>query len=116
MGRRRKFRLADIVWDGGRLSVVVDYRVRGSVSEYRVVPISGKRRRYGRASWRRAMDLHASGERSNTASLLTYRANQHLDDALDDRGCDCECCIHTAQPRSDFSHITGIMKGADDDR
>jgi len=31
-------------------------------------------------------------------------------------GCDCECCIHTAQPRSDFSHITGIMKGADDTR
>jgi len=114
-GRPRKFKLSEIVLHQGQTYVVVAHRLRGTKSEYRVVPLTGGRQRYGRALWKIAAELEAAGEFSATGSLLVYRANEWLDKELDGgRGCRCHCCPHTAIPRGMFSIHTGIMKDVDD--
>ena len=115
VGRPRKFKLSEIVLHQGQTYVVVAHRLRGTKSEYRVVPLTGGRQRYGRALWKIAAELEAAGEFSATGSLLVYRANEWLDKELDGgRGCRCHCCPHTAIPRGMFSIHTGIMKDVDD--
>lgn len=106
----RKFRLTDIVTDGHTNYVIVDHRVRGTKAEYRVVPVTGRRQRFGRAAWRMSNELHPTGERSAKGSLVTYRANEWLKAELDGRGCECHCCVHTAIPRGAFNQFTGEMK------
>lgn len=108
VGRPRKFQLADIVEDDkGRLYVVVDHKTEYTVSYYRVVPVTRRFERYGRAVWRTPQSLQATGRRSLSASVLTYRANQKLDEELEGRGCDCHCCIHYSLPTTDFNTRTG---------
>lgn len=72
--------------------VVVEYESIDDDRRYRVIPLDSKKRRRGDAVWMRAHLLESTGERSNTASLKTYRANE----SLIDRGCTCQCCIHEA--------------------
>lgn len=112
-GRPRKFNLGDIVNYDGEWQVVVDHRLRGTKSEYRCIALNYKRKRYGRAVWRSSGLLTATGEHSNTGSILTYRANEYLEAELG-RGCDCHCCIHTAIPRSEFNRASGELREADD--
>ena len=115
VGRPRKFKLSEIVLFDNHTFVVVAHRLRGTKSEYRVIPLTGGRQRYGRALWKIAADLTAAGEFSSTGSLLVYRANEWLENELSDgRGCRCHCCPHTAIPRGMFSIHTGIMKGEQD--
>lgn len=113
MGRHRKFKLASYVTDRkhGGMFIVVDYRVRGNKSEYKITPTNAKHQRFGPAAWRGAEELDTLNMKSSTGSLLTYRANEWLKEQYDgDRGCECQCCIHTAEPRSDYSRMTGVMK------
>ncbi len=112
-GRPRKFKLGEIVTSTltQGLFVVVDHQLRGTKAEYRVVPLSGGRQRYGRAAWVNTAFLQTAGEYSSTGSLVTYRANEYLQAELPEgRGCACQCCIHEAQPRSGFSIHTGDFK------
>lgn len=109
-GRPRKFKLGAIVQDPTteNLYIVVDHQLRGTKSEYRVIPTNGRYERFGRASWVESSNLEPIGKRSSKGSLVTYRANQMLEGEVG-RGCQCECCIHTAMPRRDFNMFTGDM-------
>ena len=118
VGRPKKFRLSDIVQhkETGAIAVVVKHRMRGTKSEYCVIPLTGGKRRFGPSSWRGAETLDATGLRSSTGSLVTYRANEWLDEQLPEgRGCLCHCCVHEAQPRKAFSTRTGVMRAEDYD-
>ena len=114
VGRPRKFKLGEIIKYDKGLGVVVAHRLRRTKSEYRIVPVSGGRKRYGRAAWKNSAELKTNGEHSATGSLVTYRANRWLNGELPEgRGCFCECCIHEAIPRKSFSRFTGAMKEED---
>ena len=114
VGRPRKFKLGDIVTDLHTDYVIVDHQLRGTKSEYRVVPLNRRYERYGRAAWRNSAEFTATDVHSSSGSLVTYRANRKLEEELPGgRGCACECCVHTAIPRDAFNKFTGEMK--DDD-
>jgi len=115
-GRPRRFKFGEIVLEGDLARVVVDHRTRMYKAEYRIIPLNGSSRRYGRAVWRASHLLQSAGKFSSTASLATYRANNWLDETLPEgRGCDCQCCVHEKQPHQAFSNITGKFLGEDDD-
>jgi len=108
-GRPRKFKLGAIVTDlDGNFYIVVDHQLRGTKSEYRIVPTNNRYERFGRAVWVESNKLEATGMRSSRGSLVTYRANQMLEREVG-RGCLCEYCAHTAMPRRDFNKVTGEM-------
>lgn len=110
IGRPRKFKLGAIAQhEDGHLCVIVDHQIRGTKSEYRVIPLDGRRRRYGRVAWTETSKLSPVGEKSR-GSIVTYRANRMMEQDLGGRGCGCECCVHTAIPLSAFNHHTGDMK------
>lgn len=112
-GRKPKFKQGAIVTSvlhPGKMFVTVDRRTRLAKAEYRCIPVSGNRNRYGRAIWIQSHNLTGTGERSGTGSILTYRANENLDAELEGRGCKCQCCIHVAMPKSGFVVPTGRMK------
>jgi hypothetical protein len=106
MGRPRKFKLGDIVWDDFRQqhSVVVNYRRSGTVSESRCIALDKRLRRRGDAYWERVQNLEPTAYRSQTGSIKTYLANELLEQQLEGRGCSCQCCIHEAQERSMFNN------------
>lgn len=114
MGRPRKFKLGEIVHRLDmemRLAVIVDHQVQGTKSLYRVIPMDGQKRRFGRAKWVDSNLLGPAGMRSKTASVLTYRANEKLEAELPEgRGCDCMCCVHTADPHAAYNHVTGEFR------
>lgn len=119
VGRPRKFKLSDIIRikETGTIGVVVRHRMRGTKSEYCVIPLTGGKRRFGPSSWKSSADIETTGQRSSTGSLVTYRANEWLEEQLPEgRGCVCHCCVHEAQPRKAFSRQTGVMKAEDYDR
>ena len=93
MGRPRKFELGDIVTgtvDGRVKYVVVDYENIDDQRRYRCIPLDFRKRRRGDAVWIFGWVLRGTDQRSGTASLKTYRANE----SLVERGCSCQCCIH----------------------
>ena len=93
MGRPRKFSNGEIVESyQGTLYVVVDYENIEDERRYRVIPLDFRKRRRGDAVWIYSWVLKSTGEHSGTASIRTYRANE----ALIERGCSCQCCIHEA--------------------
>ncbi len=113
-GRPRKFKLGEIILDANDYKVVVEHRLRGTKSEYRVIPLNGASKRFGPAAWRSSGLLTRTGRVSATGSILTYRANEWLDRELPEgRGCACQCCVHSAIPRNVFKVSTGEMM--DDD-
>ena len=110
-GRPPKFRFGAIVVDpDGQTWVMVDRRVKGTKSQYRGIRLTGGRRRFGPAKWMPSNILVATGERSTKGSVLTYRANEGMKAELGGRGCECQCCIHTALPRSGFKRKSGEWK------
>lgn len=119
MGRPRKFKNGEVVrrTDYDTLGVIVDHRIRGTKSEYRIVPVNNRIERFGRAAWVVASDLvgDALGRFSSKGTILTYRANEWLDAEIGGRGCDCHCCVHTAQDRSMWNHHTGELRRLDND-
>ena len=113
-GRPRKFKLGEIILDDNEFKVVVEHRLRGTKSEYRVIPLDGSSHRYGRAAWQSSGRLIPTGRHSSTGSILTYRANNWLDKELPEgRGCACQCCVHSAIPRNVFKVSTGEMMADD---
>ncbi len=105
MGRPKKFELGDIVEYIGSLQangvfVVVGYESIDDTRRYRVIPLDFRMRRRGDAVWKWSWILRATGQRSGTASVKTYRANE----ALIERGCSCQCCIHTAFGSSEWTN------------
>jgi len=97
-GRPRKFNNKDIVWqtDVKAYGVIVDWKsdITGH-GYYRVISLTrlygGKM--YGPAVWRQSWNLEPTGQRYKRGPV-TYRKNL----ALGERGCSCNCCIHTAIP------------------
>lgn len=107
MGRKRKFKLGEIVQnDDGHHYVIVDHQLRSTKSEYRIIPLNNRYERYGRATWEPSNTLHSTGLKSTKGSLVTYRANRMLEAEIG-RACACECCVHTALDRKDFSTRSG---------
>ena len=108
-GRPRKFKLGMIAQHihTGDLYVVVDQQKRNHKSEYRVIPTNGRYERFGRAIWLESNLINPIGARSVKGSLTVYRANEFLDNELGGRGCECQCCIHTAMPKREFNKFTG---------
>lgn len=117
-GRPRKFKLGEVVSkpvvQTEDLYVVVDHQLRGTKSEYRVAPLNNRFERYGRAVWTPSNEIFETGMRSYKGSIVTYRANAHLDSELGGRGCHCECCAHAAMPRDAFNHLTGEFRDYDE--
>ena len=111
-GRPRGFKNRDIAQYNNNLYIVVDHRMRGTKSEYRLVPYSRGQKRTGHAIWVQSYRMLNTGAKSNTkAAVSTYRANRGLDESLPDgRGCRCECCVHEAIPRTFFDRWTGEYK------
>ena len=110
-GRPRGFYNRDIIHYTDRLYVVVDHRMRGAKSEYRLIPITPGHRRAGAAIWAQSYKMTNTGRKSGTGTVLTYRANTFLEEELPEgRGCKCQCCIHEAQPRRSLSRWTGDLK------
>jgi len=108
VGRPPKFKLGTIaVDDDGQTWVLVERRMSGFKSQYRGIRTNGRRRRYGRAKWMLSNVLTDTGEKSTKGSIVTYRANEAMDKELDGRGCECQCCVHQAIPRSAFNRHTG---------
>jgi hypothetical protein len=91
--------LGDIVEHDGQYFVVVEYR-EDPGTRYRVIPLDSRTRRRGDAVWMPSWKLLATGERSGTASVKTYRANL----SMEDRGCECQCCIHEAYGLSEWTN------------
>ena len=105
MVNRIKFRLGDIVEDeDGQRHVAVDRDLWKFKSVYRIVAIDGNRKRWGPARWVASHLLKATGEHSNTGSIRTYRANEELEAESGDRGCRCQCCVHVAMDKKDFTN------------
>lgn len=111
VGRPYKHKLGAIVThrDTGQMYVAVDRRSRGTKSEYRVIPLTGRHQRYGPATWVNTSLLEKAGKHSHTASVLTYRANEYLDAEVG-RECDCHCCVHTRIPHQEFKRASGEWK------
>jgi hypothetical protein len=109
MGRNRKFELGEIVRRVGPVAsrsthqryVVVGYEP--DERRYRVIPLDYKNRRRGDAAWMQSWWLMTTNQSSGTASIKTYRANE----ALPERGCSCQCCIHTAYSLSEWTNHGG---------
>ena len=100
-GRPRKFKLGDIarVWSRPeRYVAVVNYKTTRTFREYRVVPLDRKLRRAGRAYWIRSAQLEYVGTKSKD-SVKTYLINERLEE----RHCECQCCVHEAIDLSDFN-------------
>ena len=102
MGRPRKFTNGGIVT--GIINhtvkyVVVDYENINDERRYRCVPLDFRKRRRGDAVWIASWVLESTGEHSGTASIRTYRANE----ALVERGCSCQCCIHEAYDTQEWT-------------
>ena len=114
VGRPRKFKNGAVAkWAiTGQLYHVVDHRLRGTKAEYRCVPVNARNERFGRARWISSSELIAGdgNAKRSSGSIKTYRANQKLDEQLGGRGCDCQCCVHTAIPLDMFSTNTGEFK------
>ena len=118
MGRHKKFKMGEIVeepehddpYQPQQKFVVVDYESIGDDRQYRVIPLDSKKRRRGTAVWMRAHLLESTGEKSGTASLKTYRANE----SLIDRGCSCQCCIHEAYDSWEWTNW-GKWRSPDED-
>jgi hypothetical protein len=116
-GRPRKFKNRDIVKDdNGNLYVVVGRRLRGvAKAEYRCIPVNKRYERFGGAQWIESNLIHPTGVKSNTASIVTYKANELLNDESEpDRGCRCQCCIHVALPASAFTQY-GTMRNLEEE-
>lgn len=107
IGRNRKFALGDIVYRDHAyvpsFYVVVEYDDTPDARKYRVVPLDSRKRRRGDAIWLESWKIEGTWEHSGTASIKTYRANQ----ALPDRGCNCECCVHEAYDMSHWDNTGG---------
>ena len=115
-GRPRHFSNGDIAEHEGNMYVVVDHRMRNTKSEYRLVPLTKGYKRFGTAIWRQSYLISVTGLKSNTATVVTYRANKWLEEATPEgRGCACQCCVHEAQPHKAFSVHTGIFREDDDE-
>ena len=108
IGRRRKFHIDEVVYLHDLLApaVVIDYRVKGAQSQYRVVRLDySTGPPWGRPIWINAEGLdHKNNrhywnptKRPNVRRVV--RANEKLGDSTQ-RGCRCQCCPHTAIPRS----------------
>ena len=110
MGRRKKFWIDEVVeWQmtwPDQYAVVIDYRVKGAQSQYQVMRLDyATGPAWGRPVWVNAEELlHLPGRsywnptlRPNVRRVV--RANEKLGDSTQ-RGCRCECCPHTAIPRS----------------
>ena len=107
IGARRKFHIDEVTHYGyGRFGVVIDYRVKGAQSQYRIVRLdypTGPA--WGRPIWLNAEALyHLSGRTYWRATKRpkirrVVGANEKLGSSTD-RGCRCQCCPHTAIPRS----------------
>lgn len=109
-GRPRKFKLGVIVRDeDNQLYVIVDHQLRGTKSEYRCLPVNNRFERFGGAVWIPSNEIWPIGKRSAKGSLVTYRANEVLEDEGDGRGCRCQCCVHVAMPRNVFNKFTGEL-------
>ncbi len=102
MGRKRKFKIGQRVNHRGNHGVIVDYnqdsRGRG---RYRFM-FTDKMR----AVWREGSELSASILGDDMSYVGVYRKNQ----AIPDRGCNCNCCIHVAIPASEVTWA-GTFKG-----
>ena len=97
MGRKRKFQFGDVVLDGIHMAVIVDWERRHGKGEYRVVrvlhPVNGAM--YGPALWRLPQLLVPTDYPNRFRSTVKiYKANEKLEE----RGCACNCCAHTAIP------------------
>ena len=111
MGRRRKFRIDEVVrrdFDHKRsqYAVVIAYRVKGAQSEYRIVRLDYQTGpAWGRPIWIAAELLfHLPGRtwlkvafRPNIRRVVV--ANERIGSSTE-RGCRCQCCPHTAMPRN----------------
>lgn len=116
MGRRRKFYIDEVVgWTYSAMldrpqnvgwAVVTDYRVKGAQSQYQVVRLDyATGPSWGRPIWVNAEKLRRLSESHPLNPLLrpnvrrVVAANERLGSSTD-RGCRCQCCPHTAIPRS----------------
>ncbi len=114
-GRPRKFHKKDVVWqkDVESYGVVVDWKsdVSGH-GYYRVVNIHRLNggRMYGPPVWRQSWNLEGTGQKYKRGPV-TYRKNQ----ALADRGCSCNCCIHTAIPSGQMREDGTWWEDAEED-
>ena len=115
-GRPPKFNNRDIVQhkETNQLYAVVGRRTLGQTrSEYRCMPLNGRLERYGRTIWIDTSKLDETGWVSHQSVMTVYRSNRMLEDNLPEgRGCDCDCCIHTAMPLQDWTHM-GNMRDYD---
>jgi len=104
-GRRRKFKNGDLAWHEKHGWVVIVDRVtyEGAVTPpyYRVVrvlhPFNGAP--YGEALWIKSPYLRkptGDEQRTRKKVLPIYNANNRMQD----RGCRCNCCAHTAIPNN----------------
>ena len=108
MGRRRKFHIDEVARHRllAGYGVVIAYRVKGAQSEYRVVRLDYQTGpAWGRPIWVAAEHLdHLPGRTywrytKRPKIRRVVRANEKLGDSTQ-RGCRCQCCPHTAIPRS----------------
>src|SRR5210317_759079 len=103
MANRYKFKPGDIALDpDGEKVIVVDHRlVSPTQSQYRVVRRDPMKRRVGAAKWYQSYLLKKTGEHSWVGAVRTYRANEAMGE---ERGCFCQCCIHTSMDTLDFTN------------
>lgn len=106
MPRRKKFQPGDVVAytrypDPIFYAVVVGYRqdAKGR-GEYRLVRVNRAvaGQLYGHTFWLKSYELFATESRYQRA-VSVVRANDRLGKSLE-RGCSCQCCVHTATPLS----------------
>jgi len=101
MGRKKKARLGDVVDYGPGFAVVVGYRqdTRGR-GEYRLVRVNRAvaGQTYGHTFWMKSYLIAPTGSRYARA-VQTVRLNDLLGKSRE-RGCSCQCCVHTAIARS----------------
>ena len=109
MGRRKKFFIDEVVKLSAPIKVyctIVGYRVKGAQSQYQVVRLDyATGPAWGRPIWVNAEELEHTVDRSwwnpikRPKVRRVVRANENLGDSTQ-RGCRCQCCPHTAIPRS----------------
>jgi hypothetical protein len=111
-----KFKMGDVAtydFDGSAYRVIVDYRNDpGGRGEYRVVrltnPVNGHM--YGPPHWVKSY-LLKPGEFTYKRGVSVYRNNTAIGTTAE-RGCRCQCCIHTALPAS-VVNVDGTFVGDD---
>jgi len=112
MSRRKKFQPGDVVevsWRAdtapARYAVVVGYRqdAKGR-GEYRLVRVNRAvaGQTYGHTFWLKSYELTATGNRYKRA-VQTVRLNDLLGKSRE-RGCSCQCCVHTAIAHSEVKN------------